>query len=91
MSGRKYLSDAEIARLASTMRVADPNVDNGAFDSVKRNEALAWLKLLGVHGLFPSSPISEEDAKKRLRCALWDVQRSSFQLLRDGLFTPFSD
>lgn len=89
----EYLSDDEIAKLAAKMRVADPTQDNGSFDSVTREDALIWLRLLGVQGLSPRSPDSKEEVHEKLRSALWDTQRSvhiSF-LLSWLLFDAFLD
>lgn len=41
------------------MRVADPSQDNGAFNLVKRDDALIWLKLLGAQGLSESLQSSQ--------------------------------
>ncbi|KAI0311544.1 hypothetical protein OF83DRAFT_1166299 [Amylostereum chailletii] len=57
------------------MRVADPDHDNGAFPTMSRLDALILLKLIGVQGLSPQCPYSAEEVLKKLRFALWDVQR----------------
>ncbi|KAK7677843.1 hypothetical protein QCA50_019155 [Cerrena zonata] len=80
----KYLTDDEIAELAKTIRIADPTKDDGAFNSVSRMDALVWLRLMGVKGLNPRSPLSEAEVIERLRIALWDSQRL------DYLFSGFT-
>ncbi|EDR14051.1 uncharacterized protein LACBIDRAFT_321809 [Laccaria bicolor S238N-H82] len=78
--GPRYLSDTEIEALASTMRVADPNEDNGAFSSITKLEALMWLRLLGPKDLSPTkaASASDENIFHRLRYALWDSQRIDY-------------
>lgn len=78
--GPQFLSDAEIEELASTMRVADPNEDNGAFGSTTKLEALMWLKLLGGKdlSLTKAASASDENIMHRLRYALWDSQRIDY-------------
>ncbi|KAK0454289.1 hypothetical protein EV421DRAFT_409130 [Armillaria borealis] len=73
----KYLTDDEIAEVASKLRIADPDKDNGAFNTVNRMEALIWLKCMGVSGLSPleSQALSNEEVIEKLRYALWDSQR----------------
>ncbi len=73
----KYLTDDEIAEVASKLRIADPDKDNGAFNTVNRMEALVWLKCMGVSGLSPleSRALSNEEVIEKLRYALWDSQR----------------
>lgn len=83
MPPRNPMSEAELARLAATMRVSDPAVDNGAFTSVEHIDAMAWLFLLGVKEMDPdlkrTTTLSEEAQKElaleKLRLALWDIQR----------------
>ncbi|KAK0459335.1 uncharacterized protein EV420DRAFT_1539644 [Desarmillaria tabescens] len=76
-ANRKYLSDDEIAEVARKLRIADPNKDNGVFNSVTRMEALIWLKCMGVSGLSPpeARALSDEEVIEKLRYALWDSQR----------------
>lgn len=78
--GPQFLSDAEIEELASTMRVADPNEENGAFSSTTKLEALMWLKLLGGKdlSLIKAASASDENIMHRLRYALWDSQRIDY-------------
>lgn len=78
--GPRYLSDAEIEALASTMRVADPNEDNGALSSITKLEALMWLRLLGVKDLSPTkaASVSDENILHRLHYALWVSQRIDY-------------
>ncbi|KAK0241059.1 hypothetical protein EDD85DRAFT_763497, partial [Armillaria nabsnona] len=60
------------------LRIADPDKDNGAFNTVNRMEAgLVWLKSIGVSGISPleSRALSNEEVIEKLRYALWDSQR----------------
>lgn len=52
--------------------------DYGAFDSMTRLYAFVWLDSLGAAGdlgLETTNGISEDEARRRLRLALWDSQR----------------
>ncbi|KAI0085924.1 hypothetical protein BDY19DRAFT_963725 [Irpex rosettiformis] len=77
-SGRRYLSDNEIAALASQMRVADPTNNQGDFKTFFRPHVFLLLKLLGVQGLDFKDPMSDEEALRRLRLAWWDSQRLDY-------------
>ncbi|PBK61340.1 hypothetical protein ARMSODRAFT_669556 [Armillaria solidipes] len=70
----KYLTDDEIAEVASKLRIADPDKDNGVFNTVNHMEALVWLKYIGVSGLSPLESPNEEVIEK-LCYVLWDSQR----------------
>lgn len=74
-SGRRYLSDDEIAALAAEMRVADPDNNQGDFNTFSRSHVFQLLKLFDVPSLDSQDPISDEEALRRLRLALWDSQR----------------
>ncbi|PBK86557.1 hypothetical protein ARMGADRAFT_1047817 [Armillaria gallica] len=65
----KYLTDDEIAEVASKLRIADPDKDNGAFNTVNRMEALVWLRCM------ESRALSNEEVTEKLRYALWESQR----------------
>lgn len=71
----KYLSDQEIADLASRMRVADPTKDLGAFDSISVQQAAVWLALLGVKPARDLPVPTDDMVRTMLRKALWDSQR----------------
>ena len=83
-SGSNYLSDDQIAALAAQMRVADPDNNQGDFNTFFRPHVFLLLKLLGVQGLDFKDPMSDKEALRRLRLALWDSQRyalkSSFSI-----------
>ncbi len=72
----KYLTDDEIAEVTSKLRIADPDKDNGAFNTVNRMEALIWPQCMGVSDLSPleSRALSNEEVIEKLRYALWDSQ-----------------
>ncbi len=74
-----YLTDNEIAEVTSKLRIADPDKDNDAFNTVNRMETLVWLKCMGVSGPSPLElrALSNEEFTKKLRYALWDSQRST--------------
>jgi hypothetical protein len=82
MPPRTLTSQEEIARLAALMPVADPNKDNGAFVSLTNKDVVDWLNLLGVREMDPNmrdvknAREQREKGIKKLRLALWDVQRS---------------
>ncbi|KAJ7265397.1 hypothetical protein B0H12DRAFT_1230429 [Mycena haematopus] len=85
MPPRKPTSAEEISRLVSQLRVADPNVDNGAFSSLTTNDAMAWIMALGhINEIDPrmktaANPKEQREiAIKNLRLALWDVQRFEY-------------
>jgi hypothetical protein len=67
-------SAEEVAEMAKEMRRADPNVDDGKFDSLKKMEAFNWLKMIGVTDFHDDGSVDEEP-KLRLRRTLWDIQR----------------
>ncbi|KAF8911324.1 hypothetical protein CPB85DRAFT_1253002 [Mucidula mucida] len=73
-NGRRYLTDEELIEAAAKMRVADPNVDNGAFSSQKRAEMIILLRNMGATKIqFQSA--TDAEVERRLRLALWDSQR----------------
>ncbi|KAK0212260.1 hypothetical protein DFS33DRAFT_1376774 [Desarmillaria ectypa] len=76
-ANRQYLSDDEIVEVASKIGIADPNKDDGAFNTLNRMEALIWLKCMGVSGLSPpeARALSNEEVIENLRYALWSSQR----------------
>jgi hypothetical protein len=89
MPPRKPSTADEIARLAAQMRVADPNVDNGAFSSLTTNDAMNWIMGIGhINEIDPrmkpgGNPEEQREiATENLRLLLWDVQRSAFALPR---------
>ncbi|KAK0241072.1 hypothetical protein EDD85DRAFT_992541 [Armillaria nabsnona] len=61
----KYLTDDEIAEVASKLQIADPDKDNGAFNTY-----------MGVPGLshLESWALSNEEVIEKLCYALWDSQ-----------------
>ncbi|SJK98201.1 uncharacterized protein ARMOST_01462 [Armillaria ostoyae] len=73
----KYLTDNGISEVASKLRIADPDKDNGAFNTMNRKEAVIWLKCKGASGLSPlkTSALLNEEVIEKLRYALWDFQR----------------
>ncbi|KAF9030311.1 hypothetical protein BDZ89DRAFT_672575 [Hymenopellis radicata] len=73
-NGRRYLTDEEIVEAAAKMRVADPNVDNGAFSSQKRAEMVTLVRIMGATKL-QSKSATDAEVERRLRLALWDSQR----------------
>ncbi|KAF8207877.1 hypothetical protein K438DRAFT_1713412 [Mycena galopus ATCC 62051] len=67
------------------MRVADPNVDNGAFSSLTAIDAMAWILALGhINEVDPKMKTVVDATEKReiaiekLRLCLWDVQRFEY-------------
>jgi len=76
----------ELAAIAGNIRVADPSVDNGAFSSVRKMDAYLWLKMLGITSISAEQMSTDDDekARRKLRAALWDVQRV------DNIFTGSS-
>ncbi|KZV74815.1 hypothetical protein PENSPDRAFT_647598 [Peniophora sp. CONT] len=76
--GHEYLTDAEIAAAANLMSIADPDQDLGSFSMLGKIDMLVLLKLMGVNGLTPKSPDTEEDIREKLRLALWDSQRLDY-------------
>ena len=77
--GRKYATDEEITAAANLMSIADPDADPGSFTKLNKIDMLVNLKLMGVNGLTPKSPDTEEDIREKLRLALWDSQRCERQ------------
>ncbi|KAJ7619519.1 hypothetical protein FB45DRAFT_1062907 [Roridomyces roridus] len=64
---------------------ADPNVDNGAFSSMKTNEIMSWLDAIGhFHEIDPHMRAEQRPkeqhaiASSNLRLALWDMQRFDY-------------
>ncbi|KAF7335274.1 Ankyrin repeat and mynd domain-containing protein 2-like [Mycena sanguinolenta] len=91
MPPRKPTSANEITRLAAQMRVADPNVDNGAFSSLTTDDAMAWIMALGhINEIDPRMKTAANPQKQReiaienLRRGLWDVQRFEYPGLIRG-------
>ncbi|KAF8125235.1 hypothetical protein K438DRAFT_1016723 [Mycena galopus ATCC 62051] len=85
MPPRKPTSAEEIARLVAQMRVANPNVDNGAFSSLTTSDAMAWIMGLGhIKEVDPrmrtaANPTEQREiAIENLRLGLWDVQRFDY-------------
>ncbi|KAJ6515258.1 hypothetical protein C8R45DRAFT_1086477 [Mycena sanguinolenta] len=86
MPPRKPTSADEISRLMAQMRrVADPNVDNGAFSSLTTEDAMAWIMVLGhINEIDPRMKTAanareqREIAIENLRRGLWDVQRFEY-------------
>ncbi|KAF7352244.1 Ankyrin repeat and mynd domain-containing protein 2-like [Mycena venus] len=85
MPPRKPSTAEEIARLAAQMRVADPNVDNGAFSSLTTNDAMNWIMGIGhINEIDPrmktaANPKEQREiATENLRLALWDIQRFEY-------------
>lgn len=69
------MTDAEMAEAAKLMTIADSDNDLGSFSLLSKIDMLVILKLMGVNGLTPKSPDTEEDIREKLRLALWDSQR----------------
>ncbi|KAJ6520960.1 hypothetical protein B0H19DRAFT_1146758 [Mycena capillaripes] len=85
MPPRKPTSADEITRLAAQMRVADPNVDNGAFSRLTTNDAMNWIMGIGhIKEIDPRMDATQNPKEQRaiavenLRLALWDVQRFEY-------------
>lgn len=72
--GFAYVSDEKVAELAQQMRIADPDKDDGAFDSVTPRDAALWLRLMDAKNFSATRP-TDEDIINRLKHALWDSQR----------------
>lgn len=73
-NGFLTLTDEELAEAAASLRVADPNKDNGAFESIKRDEALKYLAVIGANRISLAGA-SDQDILNRLKLAFWDSQR----------------
>ncbi|KAJ7468624.1 hypothetical protein FB451DRAFT_1480147 [Mycena latifolia] len=93
MPPRKPSTAEEIARLASKMRIADPNRDDGAFASLTTNDAMSWLMALGqIKEVDPNMRAARnpkelrEMAVEKLRLALWDMQRFDY-LFPDRMYS----
>jgi hypothetical protein len=72
MAPNRLSTAAEIACLASQLRVADPNVDSGSFPALTTNDTISWI--LGI------GHINEIDPRMRLRRVL----KSSARLFEGG-------
>ena len=57
------------------MSIADPDQDLGSFYKLSKIDMLVLLKLMGVNGLTPKYPDTEDEVREKLRLALWDSQR----------------
>ncbi|KAJ6526588.1 hypothetical protein DFH09DRAFT_168796 [Mycena vulgaris] len=80
----RYTTD-ELTQMAAKMRVADPNCDNGAFDSLTTKDAMSWLMAVGHIKEFDPKMKTARNAKElnqmaieKLRLALWDMQRFDY-------------
>lgn len=68
-------SAAELTELVKNVRIADPNVDNGAFESMNLVDVFKWMKMLDLNMSATAREETGKTAKDKLRRALWDVQR----------------
>ena len=71
----KVPTDEEIIAAAAKMRVADPDVNLGDFETMDRTSARTLLKLMGINIKEFNPEITEEDLRQKIRFALWDSQR----------------
>ncbi|KAF7345105.1 Ankyrin repeat and mynd domain-containing protein 2-like [Mycena venus] len=75
----------KLAFYASLWRVADPDLDKGAFSSLNTSEAMSWIMAIGhVNEIDPRIKQSREQQRQydvaieNLRVALWDIQRFEY-------------